>query len=188
MRITSSPGCLVVAIAATLALAGCVQPPPHVFPTAAPSAAPVFKSDAEALAAAKTAYSGYSAASDAIGADGGKDPERIAVWVTPRDLSREIKVFDDFADTGDRLVGTSVISRFSLEQVSHLGHGRVSLSAYACDDVSGSRLLNSSGADVTPSRRKSVVPLEVRFDNAKAGSTRLLVDGSVPWPGANFCS
>ena len=45
-----------VVATAVLALTGCVQPPPRVIPTSDPSAAPVFASDAAALAAAKKAY------------------------------------------------------------------------------------------------------------------------------------
>jgi hypothetical protein len=66
---------IVAGAAVALALAGCVQPPSRVIPTSTPSAAPVFASDAAALAAAKKAYVAYLAVSDAVANDGGKNPE-----------------------------------------------------------------------------------------------------------------
>jgi hypothetical protein len=179
---------LALAVALGFCLVGCVQPTPHVIPTSEPSTKPVFASDAAALAAAKKAFTGYVAASDAIGNDGGNDPKRIAQWVTPARLKTETKAFDDFAKTGERLDGPSVVSHFELQEVDQTPSGKVALTAYVCDDVSGSRLLDSSGADITPSARTDVVPLQVHFQNLTDGSRVLVVEGSDPWSGSNFCS
>lgn len=179
---------IVIAAAATLALAGCVQSPPPVIPTSVPSTKPVFASDAAALAAAKKAFTGYVAASDAIGNDGGKDPERIASWVTPARFKTEKQVFDKFAKTGNRLTGSSMLSNFTLQQWSQSTNGKVTLTAYVCDDVSDSRLLDGAGNDITPASRQSVIPFEVSFMNASNWSRVLLIDGSSPWSGKNFCS
>jgi hypothetical protein len=188
MRTRRNVAGTLVATVAALALMGCVQSPPRVIPTSDPSTKPVFASDAAALAAAKKAFVGYVAASDAIGNDGGKNPERIGVWVTPSRLKSEIIVFDSFAKTGNRLTGSSKLANFKLQQISQLSRGRVLLSAYVCDDVSGSRLLNAAGADVTPNTRQDVIPFQVTLKNASPNSTRLLVDGSGPWAGTDFCS
>ncbi len=177
-----------LAIVVSLGLAGCVQPSPHVIPTSAPSTKPVFASDAAALAAARKAFTGYVAASDAIGNDGGKNPQRIAQWVTPARLKLETKAFDTFATTGERLEGPSAISHFKLQEVDQPPSGRVTVTAYACDDVSQSRLIDSTGADVTPDSRKDIVPLQVHFQNLIVGSKVLVVEGSDPWSGSNFCS
>lgn len=177
-----------IATAAVIALAGCVQNPTHVIPTADPTVAPVFASDADALAAAKTTYLAYSRASDAIGADGGKNPLRIANLVTRDDLATETTVFDSFSKTGERLIGSSVISHFQLQEVDQSRNGIVTLTAYACDDVSASRLISKSGIDVTPVNRQEIVPLQVHFKNARSGSKVLLVNGSERWSGKNFCS
>lgn len=188
MQITPKATGLALVVLATLVLTGCVQQPPHVIPTSDPSVEPVFKSDAAALAAAKKAYLAYSAMSDTIGLDGGKHPERIAKWVTASDLVTETKVFNDFAKTGDHLTGESVISYFALQQVSQARTGRVDLTAYVCDDVSGSHLVSATGDDVTPPSRQNLAPLQVQFKNASPGSKTLLIDGSQPWSGQNFCS
>ena len=188
MRTRKKVAALVLAIVVLLALAGCVQPSPHVIPTSAPSTKPVFASDAAALAAAEKAFEGYVTASDAIGSDGGKNPERIARWVPPARLKIETKAFNSFATTGERLDGPSAISHFELQELHQTSDGRVTLTAYACDDVSGSRLVDSSGADVTPSTRPDIVPLQVHFQNLTARSKVLVVEGSDPWSGSNFCS
>jgi hypothetical protein len=187
MRTRRNVAGLAVAIIATLTLAGCAQPQPRVIPTSASSAKPVFASDAAALAAAKKAFTGYVSASDAIGNDGGKNPQRIAPWVTTTRLKTETKEFNAFAKTGERLEGPSAISRFTLQELDQSA-GKVVLTAYVCDDVSASKLLDASGADITPSAREDVVPLQVRFRNLKRSSKTLVVEGSDPWSGSDFCS
>jgi hypothetical protein len=179
---------ILVGATAVLALAGCVQPAPRVIPTSEPSSAPVFASDAAALAAARKAYTGYVAASDAIGNDGGTNPQRIAKWVTPERLKTETKAFNTFAKSGGHLEGSSVVSHFSIERVDQSRTGKVAVTAYACDDVSNSRLIDASGTDITSPSREDVVPLEVSFQNLHSGSSTLVVEGSDPWSGTDFCS
>ena len=176
-----------LAIVVSLGLAGCVQPSPHVIPTSAPSTKPVFASDAAALAAAKKAYVAYLAVSDEIGNDGGTNPQRIAPLVTKDRISIEVKQFDSFAKTGDHFSGSSSFSMFHLQQLTQSG-GNVSLSAYACDDVSNSRVIDSTGADITPTTRRDVYPIQIEFRNLKAGSSTLLVEGSTLWSGQDFCA
>jgi hypothetical protein len=178
---------LAVAVIATLTLCGCVPPSPAVIPTAVPTATPIFASDADALAAAKKVFQGYVEASDAIGNDGGARPERIAPWVTPSRLTAETREFADFAKTGERLSGSSVLSRFELQQLSQTKSGLVRLTVYVCDDVSGSRLISPTGIDITPALRTNVIPLQVHFENATSGSQSIRVGGSDPWRGSNFC-
>jgi hypothetical protein len=187
MRTRRKAAGLFLVVTATLALAGCVQPSPPVIPTSEPSSTPVFATDAAALAAAKTAFTGYVAASNAIGNDGGGNSQRIAQWVTKNRLVTETSEFSKFAKTGDRLSGSATFSKFSLQQFEQSG-GEVTLTAYVCDVVAGSRLLDSAGRDITPSSRQDVLPLSVRFRSKSKGSRVLLVDGSDPWGGTNFCS
>jgi hypothetical protein len=188
MRNLSRAGTLTLVAGLALALAGCVPQPYPIVPTSQPTVAPVFKSDAAALAAAKKAYEGYLAASDAIGNDGGKDANRIAPWVTKDRLPKELKVFAGFANTGRHLAGNSSYSKFTLQQLDQLKSGKVTLAAYVCDDVSHSRVVDATGTDVTRSDRQDVVAVQVNFKNTKAGSPTLLIEGSKPWSGTDFCS
>jgi hypothetical protein len=176
-----------LAIVVSLGLAGCVQPSPHIIPTSTPSTKPVFASDAAALAAAKRAYVAYLAMSDRIGNDGGSNPQRIAPLVTKDRISVEVKQFDTFARTGDHFSGSSSFSKFHLQQLTQTGRD-VSLSAYACDDVSNSRVIDATGADITPPTRRDIYPIQIEFRNLKAGSSTLQVEGSTLWSGQDFCA
>ena len=71
-----------VAIGALL-LSGCLPQQPTATPPPEATAAPIFASDEEALAAATAAYAAYLAMSDQILKDGGKDPDRN--WISLSD-------------------------------------------------------------------------------------------------------
>jgi hypothetical protein len=187
MRTRKKVAAFVLAIVVSLTLAGCVQQSPHVIPTSAPSTTPVFASDAAALAAATKAYVAYLAVSDQIGNDGGADPQRIEPLVTKDRVSAEVKQFDSFARTGDHFSGSSTFSTFHLQQLTQTG-GKVSLSAYACDDVSNSRVIDATGVDITPLTRRDIYPIQIEFRNSKTGSSKLLVEGSTLWTGQDFCA
>jgi hypothetical protein len=169
-------------------LGGCVQQPRAILPTSSPSAAPVFKSDADALAAAKKTYDGYLAATDLIGSQGGNDPGRIAQWVTSAELTKELKEYRAFSRTGDDFKGASSYTGFRLQQWSQTREGAVSISAYVCDDVSGSRLINRQGEDITPVSRQNIIPLTVKLESSPTEASDLLIGGSTPWSGKDFCS
>ena len=109
MHIASKAAGLALAIAATLALAGCVEPSPPVIPTSEPSVAPVFTSDAAALAAAKKAYLAYLAVSDQVARDGGDNADRFAGVVTASWLSKEKASAATLKSTSRRQVGETAV-------------------------------------------------------------------------------
>jgi hypothetical protein len=185
MRKRGGPVGTTLAVSIALALTACVPSPHTVTPTPEATATPVFASDAQALAAAKAAYEGYLAASDQIGNDGGRDPERISKWVAPGRLPEEVKIFLDFAKTGHRLIGRSSFFDFRLQSLSHAADGSALLAAYVCDDVSRTKVVDATGADITPKLRPRIVPLQVRFKNLTGA--QFLVEGSEPWSGEDFC-
>jgi hypothetical protein len=176
-----------VVLAAALVVTGCADSAPPVIPTAQPSTAPVFATNADALAAAKKAYVGYQHASDAIGQDGGADSDRIAPWVTKSRVPVEKRQFASLNRTGDHLTGSSSFDSFRLQQVDQSA-GVVSVTVYVCDDVAESRVINAGGKDVTPQGRMGVIPIVVDFRSARARSSRLLVEGSTLWTGSDFCA
>ena len=193
MRNSASAVLAVAAVAALgtgllFSLGGCVQQPRAILPTSSPSVAPVFKSDADALAAAKKTYDGYLAATDAIGHEGGNDPERIAQWVTSAELTKEMKEYKAFAKTGDYFKGASSYTGFRIQQWSQGRDGVVSISAYVCDDVSGSRLISRLGENITPVSSQNIIPLTVKLESSPTEASDLLIGGSTPWSGKDFCS
>jgi hypothetical protein len=175
-------------IAASLALAAltaCETPPTHTSkPT--PQATPLFATDAEALAAATKAYAAYLKVSDAIAHDGGAHPERIKPLVTSRQLDSQAKDFEDFEANGYVSRGSTTFDSMKLQKMSSSPAG-TEIGVYVCIDVSGVRLVDSSGKDKTPAGRPNRLPLEVLFQSTKANVSQLLVDKSGVWSGKNFC-
>jgi hypothetical protein len=184
----AATGLLAIALLAGVGVSGCAQPSSRPSPSPTPSASvrPVFSSDAQALKAAKKTYAGYTAASDAVGHDGGKDPERIAPWVTKKWFEYEKSTYVDFQKSGETIVGTATNTKFEIQQ-SNQSSDRATVSVYVCVDVSSTRIVDKSGADVTSPTRPPVLPLLVKFVSAASGSRTLLVERSGSWSGENFC-
>lgn len=164
---------LVVALVALLAACGPDPVAPPSAPVPEPSATAPFADDAEALAAAEEAYAAYLAMSDLISAEGGANPERIAPFVTEEQLTRELESIERFAATGNRFVGSAVVSSWELQFFDP-----PTLVAYACYDVSATRVIDKNGVDVTPSDRPNRATLEVSFETRGA---ELVIAGSELW-------
>ena len=111
--------------------------------------------------------------SDVISSEGGVDPERIGPFVTEEQLVRELDSIERFADTGNRFSGTANVDSWELQFFDP-----PTLAAYACYDVSGVRVLDESGVDVTPADRASRATLQVTFEMRDLG---FLVAGSELW-------
>jgi hypothetical protein len=187
MQITTRATGFVLAIAATLALAGCAQSPPPAIPTAEPSFAPVFKSDAEALAAAKKAYVAYLAVSDEILIDGGKDPSRLLTVATNGELNAQTPGFAEFMSKGWHSTGGTQIDQIRLQgYFPTLRKGIVIV--YACIDVTNVRVLNREAESVVSSSRPSQQPFQATFDLAPPGSKHLILAAETPWNGSGICS
>jgi hypothetical protein len=182
--VTSAAGLVLVA----LVLGGCVRQPPPVVPTSTPTVAPVFATDADALAAAKTAYTGYLAASDAVGADGGRNASILSTWVSKAWFPTEAKSYLDFSKTHNVASGTTTFTDFLFERQSLTRSGDATVVAYVCLDLERVRIKDASGAIVTPTGSQNHVPLEVTFVSKSHASVLLVIDRSTPWRGADFCS
>jgi hypothetical protein len=177
---------IVVAATAVLALAGCVQPPPRVIPTSEPSAAPVFASDAAALAAAKKAYVAYLAVSDEVATDGGRNPERFGAVVTKSWLPREVSSAKTLVASKRRQEGSTSVQNITLQQSSQQGHV-ASVSIYVCLDLSAVHFVDSDSGENPSTPVTSLVPVEVDLASTSNSASTLLVERNTPWQGANFC-
>jgi hypothetical protein len=184
--VTTALACA-LACGLTGALAGCVADTPTAITTPTPTVAPLFATEEEALAAATEAYAAYLKVSDAISADGGANPERIAAVVTPEWLPKELAAFTKLGDLGVVQVGATKFANMSLQSFDTTG-SQAMLSIYVCSDVSGTRIRDAAGVDVTPSGRLSRFPLLVSFVSRSDKSTLLLLDGSETWDGDDFCN
>ncbi|MDQ1547300.1 MAG: hypothetical protein QOH69_2204 [Actinomycetota bacterium] len=186
MRTRKKVAALVVASVLSLTLAGCVQPSPHVIPTSEPSTKPVFASDAEALAAAKSAFTAYLSVSDEVAHDGGAQVSRLAPLDSASQFKRDTKSFAEMQAEGHRTVGDSEFSDVALES-SEVSNGKAQVVAYICMQIGGTQLLDGAGANVG-ANRPLAVPLEVSFVSRAIGDKTLLVDRSDAWNGTDFCS
>ncbi|UOQ88089.1 hypothetical protein MUN74_12395 [Agromyces endophyticus] len=169
-----------------LALSACTpEPEPKPTPTATASAAPIFASDEEALAAAVEAYEAYERVSYEIAADGGNDAARIATVTTSRYAAELEDEFAQYTDAGIRAQGDVDLDSFELVKHRETADG-VEISIYVCRDVSGVRVLDANGKDVTPADRPDVTPLQA-FLVSEERQSELLVDRVDLWSGADFC-
>ena len=180
-------GAALAAIGAlALVLMGCVgSPTPTQSPTPT-EAVPIFASDEEALAAALKAYELYAAASQEITDDGGAEPERIDPFVTEAFAETLYEEFAVFRESGTRYEGTITSDRESLVEWDQTGD-LATASMYLCRDVSGVRVFDVDGVDVTPANRDERVPTHLFLVSAFNNPTTLLVDGIEKWSGDDFC-
>jgi hypothetical protein len=188
MRTRRNAVALAVAALTVLGLAGCVPPSPHVIPTSEPSSAPVFASNAAALAAAKKAYIAYLTVSDQILVDGGKNPQRLLAVATSSELKRQLPGFSEEASKNWRSTGGTVIDEIQLQSLDSNapgGHGIVTV--YACIDVSNVDVLDQSGKSVVSPDRPKTSTFQAVFDLSNRASSHLIMANESPWQGAGIC-
>jgi hypothetical protein len=178
---------LVLAGAAVLSLSACVPPTPRVIPTAEPTVPPVFASADEALAAAKKAYEGYLAVSDAVARDGGRQPERFATVVTADWLPREEASAASLVESNRKQVGTTTADRLRLEQFEQTG-AQVYVALYACLDLSSVSFVDNRSGKKVVQPTAVHIPVEVQLSSSGSSSHVLLVERNSPWTGEDFCS
>ncbi|MBX0300111.1 hypothetical protein K2F54_08980 [Cryobacterium sp. 1639] len=166
------------------AAAGCATAPEPVQTSTVPTAAPVFASDEEALAAATEAYANYLALSSAIAHAGGNDAQRISEVTTGEALDTEIQSMERLSEAGTTGVGELKFDTFTI-QSAELSSG--SVSAYVCLDVSATDVVDATGTSVLTGDRRERLPLEIAFIYDDE-SRQLLLERTRTWDGESFCS
>lgn len=137
-------------------LAGCApQPQPTFTPPASPTATG-FASDEEAFAAAEATYRAYVDAGNAERrGDRDADPGQYlsgALLKAERGSSAELD------ELGVRLEGDIRLHSFTVRSAS-----TSRLDAVVCIDVSGTRVIDEDGSDVTPQSRANILGLDVQI-------------------------
>lgn len=174
-----------VLLLGVLLLAGCVPKPVDDPVEPAPSVAPIFASEEEALAAAVAAYEQYLKVSDEIAADGGANPERLQEVAGAALVDQEVAGFEEFAAAGFRSTGRTVILNPVLQQwEANPVEGQESIWMYVCSDVSGVDVINVDGVSVVSPDRPSRAPLQVGLT---LEASRLLVSSKDVWPSDDIC-
>ncbi|TFD66999.1 hypothetical protein [Cryobacterium sp. Hb1] len=158
--------------------------------TAAPTKTPpVFASNDEALAAARAAYAAYTLGSNEFAASpqAGNGFDTFSGLVSKRYLPEVTASVDSFAESGHVGRGAISFDTVSLMSFSEPSPGHVEVSLYLCADVSGLRIVDKAGADVTPANRSERTPTQVALISSDTDASKLLVDKEDTWTGQNFC-
>jgi hypothetical protein len=186
--VLSVPLAVVLAGASVLMLAGCVQSTPHVIPTSEPSSKPVFASNAEALAAAKKAYTAYLAVSDQILIDGGYDSGRLLKVATASELRSQQPGFNAARSKHWRSSGATKIDAIMLQSFDPSApQGRAVVTVYACVDVSDVDVVDQNGNSVVSAGRPKSATFQATFDLASRDPARLIMADELPWQGKGIC-
>jgi hypothetical protein len=164
---------------------GCASAPKPAPTSSSPTAAPVFASDEEALAAATEAYANYQEMADAIDSEGGQAPERITPFVSERFLPEALHQSDGFRDSNARSVGSTTFVVDAPQHMSYSDPKNTVVSLYICDDVTAVDVVDESGNSLVSDTRVAVTPFAVSF--VLSTSRKLVVDSRDVWEGDNFC-
>ncbi|MDJ0323106.1 hypothetical protein QMG61_04930 [Cryobacterium sp. PH31-AA6] len=177
-----------MALVGMLALAGCAPQPAPPSPSATTAMdAPVFASDAEALAAATAAYAAYLQTIDAVLANGGREVSPLSDVAVGDALSAEVGTAQNYAEKEYRSVGSTTFDSVQIQAITDDGSGNVLVSTYLCSDLSNVDVLEKGGTSIVPADRVDRFPLQVVFQNSQVASPGLKISSSVTWTGTNFC-
>lgn len=168
------------------ALGGCT--PSTRLPPPEPSAAgePLFASDEEALAAATAAYEEYLAVSNAVFRQPPRDLRPLEGVATSEFIENEEPFAEQLDENGWSISGLSTLIGVELQQIFDGPSDSAVLVVYVCLDVSGARVFDAAGVDVTPADRADEVTLEVEMIATSADV--LLVNRSELWANSITCS
>ena len=153
-------GVAVVLVAAAIGLAGCTPgPAPKPTPT------PLFTSEADAFKAAEQVYRDYVDAGNA-NRNGVPTPDSTD-FLTGTALESSIESARELERQGLTLSGEIRVIWFTGDEFEAKSS---KVTANACVDVSGTRVADASGTDVTPQGRPVSVPLKLQFDRSAKGT------------------
>jgi hypothetical protein len=188
LRIVRSRGA--AAVAATglaLVLVGCAgAAAPTPTPSSGETPAPIFASDEEALAAAEAVYGEYLTFLDEAARAGSEDLSALNEVLSPAHATKVEASLRSIRDRALVPVGSTTFDTTSL--VSNSVHdGKAIIDTYACLDVSGVRIHDASGADVTSATRDERSPMQLQFVSGSGDPRQLVLNAEEPWPGDDFC-
>lgn len=171
----------IVAAVCVLGLTGCDPSPAIYSPAPAPSSTPIFKSDEEALAAAKEAYERYRLTVDEIFKSGALDTSELASVAVGHQLEVELAGFAKVREEGLHSTGKTTFKPLTLQQYDKYSTtGESIVVAYVCEDVSDTDVIDAAGKSVVSPDREKTSLYEVTFDLAK-DHNKLLVSNIQRW-------
>lgn len=177
-----------VAVALGLLLTGCVgtpAPTPTPTPREESTAAPIFASDEEALAAAEAAYERFIDTTTMITNNGGATSEELESVATGSALDEESDAAKRFREEGLRTIGTVTFRVHKLQSVAQDADARTLITLYVCDDLREVDLLDAAGESMVVEGRVVDVPYIVVVTATDANNSR--VSEKELWTRDNFC-
>lgn len=127
-------------------------------PAPKPTLTPMFTSEADAFKAAEQVYRDYvDAANAAQNGDKSASPKKYLAGTA---FDEDVQSDRDFEAAGLRITGQSTVKSFEAKEYD--GRSQA-VDAVACLDVSGSRVVNGAGQDVTPANRAPFASIKVRL-------------------------
>ena len=186
MRTSFRAAAVALVVAIGLTASGCATDDPAPKPSTSTSAAPLFASDEEALAAAEEAYAAYLAVSDAILMEGGADPERLLEVATLPVFDVQAEGYETAAANDWTSTGGTAVDTVSLVGYDPLASEEV-VTIYACIDVSKVDVFDPDGQSVVSQSRPDRTPVVSTFDKSSSTPSGLIFSGEMTWTGENFC-
>lgn len=129
---------------------------PEAEPTPKPTKTAAFASDEEAFAAAEETYRAFIRETN-------REDGSEADYLAGQAVDDHIRAEQQLQDAGLRGVGEAKLSRFIVDP-SSLRANRTALTAMACLDIAGVRVVNADGQDVTPAERPDLIALGVNME------------------------
>lgn len=166
-------------LAVPAALTGCTPVQAEGSPSPRP---PGFATDDEAYEAAVAVYAEYSRISEEVGQAGGEGAERFLDYTNREYANQLLREVRAMREKGLRFTGAGTFEPKGLEEIDE---ERRNLGVRMCLGIGDTRLIDASGADITPSDREPVTPTIVSFTTTKSG--RIVIKGSDYWSGESFC-
>lgn len=191
LLVRALPVALCAAAGAAVVLGGCAapldRPVTPTTPVVVQTAAPIFASDEEALAAATEAYLKYAAVLDDILSDGGAESERLEKVATGHALAADRADIAEYASHKYAMVGRTQVDSVSLQSVAaHGTDDSVQVNLYVCEDVSDVDLVDGSGESIVRPDRVPRTPFQVVLSKSAASAPMLVTQRDL-WTGLNFC-
>jgi len=153
-------------------------------PAPSPSTTPIFASDAEALEAATAVYTKYLAAVDAIGHDGGTNPERVRPFVNAAGLQHQVDASKKMIAEHSHGVGDTKLNNTVLQSHDEsTGAARVRI--YACQDISAVDVIDPSGKSLVSENRADYIAYEVSLTTERGHG--LVIQSNKYWSGGGVC-
>lgn len=170
----------VVISTAAFVVTGCTSQPQAIPQAQEATSTESTMTEEQALALAEETYSSYLEEYSKVIGDGSGDTRLISPYLTEERLRLEEEELQILSSEGLRIIGKPSFRSVSISQISTDSY-QVSI----CLSGLGTKVVDSSGKDVTPASRPAELPLQVTMQ--LTSNSTFKISESQAWSGQNFC-